>query len=105
MRQKPWIIKLMTGSLLLVPITAVGLVYFATKKQGIHLTTTIAMDLWVLSVMSIIAAFGVWRVRPWGFVLFFAFILLILGGDIHHIVKNPNTLNFWDLVDVSLVAL
>ena len=105
MRQKPWVIKLMTISLLLVPVTALGLVYFATKKNGIHISTTIAMDLWVLSAASIVAAFGVWRVRPWGFALFFIFILGVLGGDILHIVKNPASLNFWDLVDVSLVAL
>ncbi len=105
MKQKPWVIKLMTASLLLVPITAIGLVYFATKKNGIHISTTIIMDLWVLSAASLVAAFGVWRVRPWGFALFFIFILGVLGGDILHIVKNPASLNFWDLVDVSLVAL
>jgi hypothetical protein len=105
MRQKPWLIKIMTLSLVLVPVTAAGLVYIAKTQHHVHLTTAIVMDLWVLSAASLVAAFGVWRVRPWGFVLFFIFVLGILGFDIHHIVKNPNTLNVWDLVDVSLAAL
>jgi len=105
LRQRPWVIKLMTTSLLLVPVTALSLAYFSAEKNGMPINTAIALDLWVLSAASLVAAFGVWRVRPWGFAIFFLFVLGVLGGDILRIIKNPESLNFWDLFDVSLIAI
>jgi hypothetical protein len=105
MPRKPWIVKLITVSLVLVPIVALCLVYYSVKKMGFQVTTALFIDLWILSAASVVAAFGIWRVRPWGFILFFIFALLVVSADVTHIIKNPKTLNFWDFIDVTLVSL
>jgi Tfp pilus assembly protein PilZ len=105
MPRKPWIAKLISASLILVPVVALGLVYYSVKKMGFQVTTALLVDLWILSAASVVAAFGVWRVRPWGFIVFFIFAILVVVADVTHIINDPKTLNFWDFIDVTLVAL
>jgi hypothetical protein len=94
----------MSASLILVPFVALSIVLHSYKKVGFQITEPLLIDLWVLFVASVLAAFGVWRVRPWGFFLFFAFVTGVVVTDLHHIINNPKTVNYWDFVDAFLVV-
>lgn len=104
MRQKPWFVLMLTWSLLLVPVTEIGLYFFTTRVQNIHLPARIVTILWVFGITCLIAAYGVWKVRPWGYISFFFFVLGIFGGDLYRIIKIHSVLTFWEILNVSLVA-
>lgn len=105
MKQKPWIVSLMTGALLLVPVTMFGLYLFRTRTQDMHIPLRIVVNLWIFGIVCVFAAIGIWRVRPWGYILFFIFILGILGGDFYEIFSAHAILNFWEVLNITLVTV
>ena len=105
MKSKPWAIKAISISLLLVPFALLILLYVS---KSIGRTTQISAGMIELialfGVASIVAAYSVWRVRPWGYILLFIFGAVIIGADTQQLIANPKSLNPFYFVDLILVV-
>jgi len=94
----------MAGSLFLIPLTLIGLYMFRTQVQDMHVPARIIINLWIFGILSFLAGIGIWRVRPWGYFLFFIFILGILGGDFLELLGPHPVHSVWDVLNITLIA-
>src|ERR1700722_13152690 len=105
MKPRPWVVKIITFSLFVVPLVAGLMVYIAkTRGKNINLSVNIMTDLWLLALGCVVVGYGVWRVRPWGFFMMMALGIIVIGADAQQVIANPASLNIWDFIDVLLVA-
>jgi len=88
-----------------VPIFVSALLYiYKSNGYPVEKMSDVMLEFGLLTVGSIVVAFGVWKVRKWGFAMMLIMAAVVVGFDVHHIVVNPKTANIWDFVDFVLVV-
>ena len=89
MRSKPVLINIVAAMLLFLPAAIFA---FMAQRTGdlSTLPTTLWSELALLSALSWTAAYGVWRVRLWGYYAFLGFLMAIIGLDIYHLYEDPS---------------
>ena len=105
MKTKPWAANLIALTLGAVPIFVSALLYiYKSNGYPVEKMSDVMLEFGLLTVGSIVVAFGVWKVRKWGFAMMLIMAAVVVGFDVHHIVVNPKTANIWDFVDFVLVV-
>jgi hypothetical protein len=104
MPKKPWIINLVASFLFLLPVAVAVFIYFYTGDNWSRVISALSYEVFLLGLACYLAAFGVWRVRPWGYYLFFFFVAMVLFLDLSQIVKGRNSFTWWIALDLALIA-
>ena len=105
MKSKPWAIKAIAISLLLVPL-ALLILFYLSRSMGRTTRLTVSMIEFVclFGAASIVVAYSVWRVRLWGYIVLFIFGAAVIAVDAAQLIKDPKSINPFYFVDLVLVA-
>lgn len=104
MKNKPWLIYLITIGLILVPFVFLANVWVKSDSLKAQISPVSILLFASLSLVSFVTALGVWRVKLWGF-----YSLVILGGattvlDLYTWNLQNFTFNWWIVLDLSAVV-
>ncbi len=105
MRSKPWAIKAISITLLLVPLALLAMFYVSKSMGRITRISTSTVELVCLfGIASVVTAYSVWRVRIWGYALLFIFGLVVVIADTQQLIRDPKSLNPFYFVDLAMIA-
>jgi hypothetical protein len=101
MKNKPIIVPVITLGLLLVPITYLLRIWLDLNKNPLQMSALGFLLFTVITVLSLIIAFGVWRVRRWGFYSLLLFGVLTTILDLYTLKEQNFEWSWWLLLDLA----
>lgn len=103
MVKRPLFINLIALFMASIPVFGLSLIY-SNNLDVIQISKTLP-ELVVLAAACLATAFGVWRVRKWGYYTFFAFVTIVVVMDSFQAIRSGNFTNPWYFVDAAFIAM
>lgn len=104
MKNKPWLVYVITVGLLLVPFAFLARVLLNSNTLSSDQSMLRILLFALLSMFSFIVAYGVWKVRMWGFYSLIGFGLITAFLDLYAWAHQNFLFNWWFILDVTAVV-
>lgn len=105
MVKKPLLIKLVSLFLLAAPFVGGLLILSRAQFRFDVFREIVSWEMVALGVACFASAFGTWKVRNWGFYLFYAFIVTVIAVDLISAFRTTFHYSMWHVVDAVLVGM
>jgi hypothetical protein len=91
MKQRPSAVSTISLIFLLIPLAVLANLAFNPDNEAVGKLHIVTLDALLVCIGSYAVGVGLWRVRPWGYYLFFGFITTVIGFTLYQmfIEKQP----------------
>lgn len=105
MRKRPLIITMTSVFISLIPFFGLAMVYSKFQPGLKFIPQSYLLIYSMMTLVCWIAAYGVYKVRPWGYYIFFSFLVGILALDSIHLLVIKKSPNLYHGIDALFLVL